>query len=195
LLLLAAGLEQPHRGKVTLDGREPRDLSAGERRRMIALMSPRSPILAGSLRRALTMGSSRRCPDAEIAARACAFGLGDLLQRLGGLDGTLAEGGRNLSAGEARRVLLTRAALSGARLLLLDEPDDALDADGADLVEAFVRAADATVLLVTHGLALARRMDLLWFVDQGRVIEAGKPDVLLRGDGPTARHFKPRSAA
>ena len=195
LLRLAAGLAQAASGAVTLNGREPSGLNAGERRRMIALMTPRSPILAGSFRRALTMGSSRRPTDAEITARAQAFGLGHALQRLGGLNGSLAEGGRNLSSGEARRVLLTRLALSGARLLLLDEPDDSLDGSGADLVEDLVRSADATALVVTHSLRLARRMDVLWFVDQGRVVEAGSPDVLLRGDGPTARHFKPRSAA
>ncbi len=195
LLRLAAGLEQAERGVVTLDGHEPRDLDAGERRRTIALMSMRSPILAGSLRRALTMGASQRRGDADIAMQAQAFGLGDVLRRLGGLDGTLAEGGRNLSAGEARRVLLTRVALSGAKLLLLDEPDDTLDADGVQLVAALLRDSDATVLVATHGLALARRMDRLWLVDQGRVVEAGAPDALLRGDGPTARHFRPRSAA
>lgn len=195
LLRLAAGLEQAADGKVTLNGREPSDLNAAERRRCIALMTPRSPILAGTFRRALTMGSSRNPSDADITAQAQAFGLGDVLRRLGGLDGSLAEGGRNLSSGEARRVLLTRVALSGAKLLLLDEPDDTLDTDGADLVEGFVRSADATALIVTHNLALARRMDMLWFIDQGKLVEAGSPDVLLDGDGPTARHFKPRSAA
>lgn len=195
LLRLAAGLEQASRGTVTLNGRKPSDLDAKERRRMIALMSPRSPILAGSLRRALIMGSSRRHADADITARAQAVGLHEVLQRLGGLDGTLAEGGRNLSSGEARRVLLARVALSGAKLLLLDEPDDTLDTDGSDLVETFVRSADATALVVTHSLALARRMDVLWFLDKGKVVEAGSADVLLSGDGPTARHFKPRSAA
>lgn len=195
LLRLAAGLEQATSGEVTIGGRAAGELNAIERRRMIALMGPRSPILAGSLRRALTMGSSRRPPDTDIAAQAQAFGLGDVLQRLGGLDGTLAEGARNLSSGEARRVLLTRVALSGARLLLLDEPDDALDSDAADVVADLILSTDATALVVTHDLALARRMDVLWFIDHGRVVEVGVPDVLLSGTGATARHFRPRTAA
>lgn len=195
LLRLAAGLEAGPPGHVRLDGTDPRDLDAPERRRSIALMSLRSPILAGSLRRALTMGAAQRRSDAEILAQAEAFGLGGLLQRLGGLDGLLSEGGRNLSAGEARRLLLTRVALSGARLLLLDEPEDALDAEGVELVAGFLRATPATVLVATHGLALARRMDSLWFVQQGRVVEAGATAALLRGDGPSARHFRPRAAA
>jgi ABC-type multidrug transport system fused ATPase/permease subunit len=195
LLRLAAGLEAGPPGRVRLDGTDPRDLAAPERRRSIALMSLRSPILAGSLRRALTMGAAQQRSDAEILAQAQAFGLGGVLQRLGGLDGLLSEGGRNLSAGEARRLLLTRVALSGARLLLLDEPEDALDAEGVELLAGFLHATPATVLVATHGLALARRMDSLWFVQQGRVVEAGATTALLRGDGPSARHFRPRAAA
>ena len=162
---------------------------------MIALVGTRSPILAGSLRRALTMGASKLPDDAAILAQAEAFGLSDVLTRLGGLDGKVAEAGRNLSAGEARRVLLTRAALSASRLMLLDEPDDALDADGPDLVERLVQQVDATTLIITHNVALARRMDQLWFMEGGRVLEAGPPAELLAGQGPTARFFAPRSAA
>lgn len=195
LLGLAAGLEQPCAGQVLLGGIDPAGLTAGERRRMIVLVGTRSPILAGSLRRALAMGGGHRPDDAEIVTTAAAFGLQHVLERLGGLDGRLAEGGRNLSAGEARRVLLARAALCAPRLMLLDEPDDALDVDGPALVERLLRRTDATVLMVTHNLELARRMDQIWYVEGGQVVEAGQPELLLNGQGPTARFAAPRSAA
>jgi ABC-type multidrug transport system fused ATPase/permease subunit len=191
LLSLAAGLEQPLKGEVTFGGRAPSSLSAAERRRTIARVGARSPILAGSLRRALTMGTSNQPDDTAILAHAKAFGLKEVIARLGGLDGKLTEGARNLSAGEARRVLLARAALSAPRLMLLDEPDDALGADGPALVERLVRQSDATTLVTTHNLALARRMDLLWFIKHGRILEAGAPAELLVGGGPTERFFTP----
>lgn len=195
LLRLAAGLEQQPQVRVMLNGVDPTALDARQRRRMLALVSARSPMLAGSLRRGLTMGSAPVPADDVIRARALAFGLGGLLQRLGGLDGQIAEGGRNLSSGEARRVLLTRAALSGAKLLLLDEPDDALDADGSDTVARFLHGAEATALVVTHSAALARQFDLIWYVEDGLVVETGPPAALLQGDGLVARHFRPRSVA
>ena len=71
------------------------------------------------------MGIDGERDDEAITACAESFGLGSVIQRLGGLSGKVAAGGRNLSAGEVRRVLLTRAALSNASLMLLDEPDDA----------------------------------------------------------------------
>jgi ABC-type multidrug transport system fused ATPase/permease subunit len=179
LLGLAAGLEQPRDGAVTIGQRPAAGLTALERRRLVALVGTRSPILAGSLRRALTMGGAQRPDDAEILAEAGRFGLDHVIERLGGLDGRVAEGGRNLSAGEARRILLTRAALARPRLMLLDEPDDALDADGPALVEQLVRGGGATVLMVTHNPELARRMDLAWCVEDGRIIDSGPPDVVL----------------
>ncbi len=195
LLALAAGLEQPLTGRVLLANRDPSGLAAAERRRAIALSGKRSPILAGSLRRALTMGSAPIPGDAEILAEADAFGLSSVVERLGGLDGRLAEAGRNLSAGETRRVLLVRAALSRARLLLLDEPDDALDVEGPDLVARLLGKREATALIITHNLAIARRMDQLWYLEQGRLLEAGPPAALLSGAGPTERFFAPRFAA
>ena len=76
-----------------------------------------------------------------------------------------------------------------------DAADDALDADGPALVERLVRESGATTLLVTHDGGLAARMDMLWFVEDGRLVEAGPPAELLAGDGPTARHFARRTAA
>ncbi len=195
LLALAAGLEQPAAGRVTLEGRDPSSLDEAERRAMIALVGKRSPILAGSLRRGLSMGTSPVPEDAEILKEAEAFGLGAVVERLGGLNGRLAEAGRNLSAGETRRVLLVRAALSRARLLLLDEPDDALDVDGPALVERLLSKRETTTLIITHNLAIARRMDQLWFLEKGRLLEAGTPAALLSAGGPTERFFTPRFAA
>ena len=118
-----------------------------------------------------------------------------MIARLGGLDGRIAEAGRSLSTGEARRVLLTRTALSAPTLLLLDEPDDALDADGPALIARLLRETRATTLLVTHNIDLARRLDELWFVADGRIVEAGPPDALLAGDGPTAHFYRRPIAA
>jgi ABC-type multidrug transport system fused ATPase/permease subunit len=71
----------------------------------------------------------------------------------------------------------------------------AADRDGADLVQTLLRSTDATALVVTHNVALARRMDVLWLVEHGKVVEAGGPELLLAGQGPTARHFRPRTVA
>ncbi|WP_026481162.1 ABC transporter ATP-binding protein [Ahrensia sp. 13_GOM-1096m] len=195
LLKLAAGLDAPDLGKVRLGDRSPISLNSNVRKRMIGYVSMRTPILAGSLRRALTMGIAEMPCDTRIKIMAETFGLGEVLERLGGLDGKVAELGGNLSSGEIRRVMLTRAALSEAHLLLLDEPDDALDAEGPQLLLKLINSTDATTLLITHNKAIARSMDEIWFIENGQLVEQGLPDEVLSGSGPIAAFFTPRSAA
>lgn len=195
LLKLAAGLEAPDSGQVLLGDRSPISLGSGDRKRMIDYMSMRTPILSGSFRRALTMGIAQTPEDVEIEAMAEAYGLGQVLERVGGLNGKIAEWGTNLSSGEIRRVMLTRAALSGAHLILLDEPDDALDSEGPQLLLKLLSGSEATTLLITHNQAVARKMDQIWFLVDGKLVDCGTPRELFDRPGPVANFFTPRSAA
>lgn len=190
LLHLAAGLEDCGKGKVRLGDWPLSHLSASARRRAISLVSSRAPILAGSLRRALTMGLGNRPDDAEILRTAEVFGLKAVIDRIGGLEGTLSEGGRNLSIGEARRVVLTRAALSKAGLLLLDEPEAGLDSSGEAQVADLLRNSEATVLVATHSASIAAQMDRIWYLEDGRLVETGNPEELMGADRPTGRFLR-----
>lgn len=159
ILALAAGLEVPETGSIKLNGHAIVELSAGSRRKTIAYVGPRSPILKGSLRRVLSLGSFPRPDDAAIERLAIEFGLKPVLERLDGLGGTVSEGGKNLSSGEARKVQLVRAALAQPKLLLLDEPEDALDGEGRASVQRLIANTKATVLIVTHDQTLASTAD------------------------------------
>ncbi len=177
LLSLIAGLNAPDSGRITLDGKPLRA-------RQVCYLGPHSPILRGSLRRAFTMGVTRRPADEEIVRRAEKFGLAPLLDRLGGLEGQVAEAGRNLSAGEKRRLHLVRASLSQARVLLLDEPEEALDPQGRRLVSDLIKEGSATTVFVTHDLALARAADEIWFLADGEVQAVGTLEAALSASGP-----------
>lgn len=160
LLMLIAGLDNPLHGRITLDGKPILP-------KQICYIGARSPLLRGSLRRAFTLGVRKRPTDEEILSAATAFGLGPLLARLGGLEGRIAEAGRNLSSGEVRRILLVRATLSEAPILLLDEPDDALDHEGRLLVANLIAQTDSTVLFVSHDPGLTRKAEQIWHIDNG----------------------------
>jgi ABC-type bacteriocin/lantibiotic exporter with double-glycine peptidase domain len=193
LLTLSAGLENAVSGYVSIGGVDIRALSKTERSSLISYLGPRSPILQGSLRRALTLGIHPRPNDTIIKTAALDFGLGSVLDRLGGIGGKLSEAGKNLSSGEARRVHLVRIWLAQPLLLLLDEPDDALDVAGRKLVAKLIRDTQATTLLVTHDLSLARQMDRMWFIDTGILHESGSPEILLSGRGKTAEFYNKQS--
>jgi ABC-type transport system involved in cytochrome bd biosynthesis fused ATPase/permease subunit len=194
-LAVAAGLEPVDRGGVQFDGIDLAHLPHPQRRRTIAFVGPRSPILQGSLRRALTLGVKPRPADAAIERAARAYGLGDVLDRLGGLGGRVAEAGRSLSSGEARRVHLVRAFLANPGLLLLDEPDDVLDADGAQALRRLLQDSSATSLIVTRDASLARSADIVWYIETGQLLAVGTPDELIEHDGHVARSFRQRHVA
>lgn len=120
------GLEAPPTGAIRLSGIEVSDLSRGTLRREVQRIGTTPEILQGSLRRALVMGCDVRPDDPTLTQLAQIAGLGALLDRIGGLDGTVLEGGKNLATAERLAISLVRMNLSRPRLVLLgpDVDDD-----------------------------------------------------------------------
>lgn len=92
-----------------------------------------------------------------------------------------------LSGGQAQRVAIARALAMAPRVLLFDEATSALDPELVGEVLAVIRdlaSEGRTLLVVTHELAFARDVaDTLYFFDKGRVLESGKPEVLMENPG------------
>lgn len=139
LLATLAGDERPDAGAVRLhgDGSPPRTVFLGER----------SPILRGSLRRALAFGIDPRPDDATIEARAGEVGLDRVIERIGGLGGRIGEDGRDLSERERLRVLVVRALLARAPFLVVDLPALWYDRPAAEAIAALIKAVRPTVFL------------------------------------------------
>lgn len=137
------GLEAPSAGRILLSGIDLQDLSRGSLRRGIGEVSCAPEILQGSLRRALTMGCSDRPACSVLAALARQEGLGPLLDRLGGLDGTVREGGRNLTRGERLGISLLRLHLTRPRLILVRAE---ADLHGLKRIARYRKRRKATVL-------------------------------------------------
>jgi len=170
LIKLIAGMERPSRGRILLDQLSHMKWARIFKKRIVYIGTG-SPILRGSLRKALTMGAHPRPDDTMIESVARHFGLGSVLTRLGGLDGRIAENGGNLSTGELKRVLLTRAALTPADLLLLDDLDLTLDDSGIKLMEELIHKNDATVLVVSRNNQLLSSIETIWTLEDGELVE------------------------
>ena len=166
LLSLVAGLETPDAGTIGFGGEDVWPL--------IAYVGPYSPILQGSLRRALTLGLSPRPDDETVRAAASRFGLDPVIDRLGGLGGRIGEDGRTLSDGERLRVKIVRAALAEADLLIIDAPGLAADETLARAVAEMVRRSPATVLMATAPGAFDEAADRQFILREGETQELGK---------------------
>lgn len=91
--------------------------------------------------------------------------------------------------------MLVRAALSGSQVLLLDEPDDTLDIEGAGLVKQLLDGTSATTILITHNTEIARLMDLVLFVIDGQIVQSGLPEEVFGSKGPAQDFFGRLNAA
>ena len=114
--------------------------------------------------------------SADDVARALrAAGAEELVAALpDGARTTVGDGGRRLSAGQARRIALARAFLDDAPLVVLDEPTAHLDPESAAAIEAAIArlAVGRTMLLVTHRAELAARCDDVVALSDARVVAA-----------------------
>ncbi|MGE0785370.1 MAG: ATP-binding cassette domain-containing protein [Sandaracinaceae bacterium] len=152
LLRTLAALEDPLAGEVTLDGRTAREHGYPEWRRQVVYVSQRpellSPTVAEALARPFTYRTARTAFREDVAREAlAAVGLADRW------DAACA----TLSAGEAQRVALVRAALIEPRVLLLDEPTSALDGARTEAIEAWLAELGAAIVLVTHDAEQRKR--------------------------------------
>ncbi|OBK27199.1 thiol reductant ABC exporter subunit CydC [Mycobacterium asiaticum] len=159
LLMTLAGLLPPVHGVLTLDGVDLRRLPEPELHSAITFFAEDAHLFATTVRDNLLVARGD-CEDDELTAALAAVGLGGWLAGLSeGLSTVLAGGAQAVSAGQRRRLLLARAVLSPASILLLDEPTEHLDATDADRVlrellvpGAALIPATKTVVVATHHL-------------------------------------------
>lgn len=162
LLSLVAGLVSPRSGKITVCGAPLTTENADSWRAKIALVGQSPHMLNGSLASNLAL-SSPQASRQDVMAALTTAAAGDVVARLPrGLQERLGENGAGVSGGEARRLMIARAVLSNAALIIADEPTADLDAETAAIItDALIRAASegATLLVATHDPRLASRMD------------------------------------
>lgn len=163
LIALIGGLEMPESGAVLLDGGLLEAASADAWRAQVAWVPQTAQFLDGPLREGLVLGATGRPTEEDITTALQLAAADEVVARLPkGLDTVLGEMGGGVSGGEARRLMLARAALSGRPVVLADEPTADLDPEtAAEVIMALLslKAQGATLIVATHDAALAGAMD------------------------------------
>jgi ATP-binding cassette, subfamily B, bacterial len=176
-------------GAIRFNGQDIRQLSLHDLRNNIAIVPQDSVIFSANALENIRYGRPN-ASDNEVMAAAKSAQVEEFISRLpDGYQTFLGERGTRLSGGQRQRIAIARAILKNAPLLLLDEATSALDAESEILVQEGLDAAmqGRTTLIIAHRLATVKKVNRIIVLDQGRIVEIGSPDDLLKQSGLYAK--------
>ena len=168
-------------GRVTIDGRDVRDLDQTALRRQIGIVLQESILFSGSIRENITYGRPD-APEEEIEAAARAAQAHDFITQFpDGYDTRLGQRGVDLSGGQKQRVAIARALITRPKVLILDDSTSAVDfATEAHIHRALDEwAAGSTRFLVAQRISTVLKADKILLLDNGRLVAEGTHRDLL----------------
>ena len=197
LMALLLRLADPATGRVEIDGADIRTFTVDSLRGNIALATQENVLFSDTVLENIRYAAPGASRAAAIAAAqvACADEFVSALPK--GYDTPLGERATKLSSGQRQRLVIARAVIKDAPILILDEPTAALDAETElkvlDNLKAWGR--DRCVFLVTHRLSTVRRADRVAYLRDGRILAIGDHDELMAEDGAYAEFVNAETQA
>jgi subfamily B ATP-binding cassette protein MsbA len=189
ILNLIPRFYDPTEGRVTIDGRDVRDVSLASLREQIALVT-QEPFLFDDTVRANISYARPGASQTEVETAAKAAAAHEFIMALpDGYDTAVGEAGARLSGGQRQRIAVARAFLKDAPILLLDEATSALDTESEAQVQEALRRlmAGRTTILIAHRLSTVIGADRIYVIDKGRIVETGDHAGLMKKHGLYAR--------
>ena len=188
LCRLLTGVVTPDAGAVRLDGAQFAHYAQSTLSRHVGYLPQEAMLFAGTVAENI----ARMAPAVEgmdVVRAAQLAGVHEMILRLPqGYETRLQDGGAPLSGGQRQRIGLARALYGEPRLVVLDEPNANLDAEGEALLMAALdrlKEARATTIMVTHRPQALRRADRVLVLDQGTAVRLGPRDTIIQAlSGP-----------
>lgn len=180
-----------------MDGKNIKEYDIQELRKQIAIVLQDNVLFSGTVYENIAYGRPGATLEEAIEAAKTANAHEFVSKWEKGYDTVLGERGMRLSGGQKQRLAIARAVLKNPRILILDEATSALDAESESLVtEALNRLMKGrTTFVIAHRLATVVRADLILVLDEGRVVESGSHEELMRRGGLYRQLYEKQLAA
>ena len=185
LMSLLLRLADPDRGRITIDGIDIRGVTVDSLRSRVAIATQENILFSDTVMENIRYAVPEASPEtvADAARVACADGFIERLSQA--YETPLGERATKLSSGQRQRIVIARAVVKDAPILILDEPTAALDAETELRVLASLKrwGEDRCIFLITHRLSTIRQADQVVYLRGGRVLARGTHDDLIASAG------------
>jgi ATP-binding cassette subfamily C protein len=182
LFRLLLGFETPGVGAIYYDGQDLSTLDIRAVRRQLGVVLQSSRAQNQSILRNIIGSKPLTIEDAWEAARMA--GLDDDIKNMPmGMHTHISDGGGNISGGQRQRLMIARAIVGRPRILLFDEATSALDNENQALVSSSLSSLQATRIVIAHRLSTIQKADQIFVLNEGRIVESGNYEELMRGAG------------
>jgi ATP-binding cassette subfamily C protein len=190
LVQVLLGLYPPDSGTVNFDGVPMTEIGMEVVRSHVATVLQHPALFNDTVRTNLTLG--RELTDEQLWQALQVAQLADTVRELpNGLDTIVGRQGVRLSGGQRQRLAIARMVLSAPQVVILDEATSALDAETEARLHEALRGflKNRTTLIIAHRLSAVKQADRAYVFDGGQIIEEGKHDELIKGDGLYSRLY------
>ena len=182
---LTARFYDPQEGSITIDGYDLRKVSLKSLRSQMGIVLQDPFLFTGSIRENIAYGRPEAA-EQEIIEAAKAVGAHDFITNFSkGYDTNVGERGIRLSMGQRQLISFARALLADPRILILDEATSSVDAYTELLIQNAMKKLleKRTTLIIAHRLSTVRSADKIIVVDDGKIVDTGTHDELMKREG------------
>ncbi len=192
ILNLVLRLYDVQGGCVKVSGQDIRDVTMESLRACFALVSQEVAIFDDTIKANIRYGSEHASDEDVYNAAKAAYAHDFILSLPQGYDTMVGENGTRLSGGQRQRLSIARAMLRDAPILLLDEATSALDSESERAVQSALNELQKgrTTIAIAHRLSTISNADIIYVMENGRVVETGSHDVLLQKGGLYSRLWR-----
>jgi ABC-type bacteriocin/lantibiotic exporter with double-glycine peptidase domain len=186
LMRILLGFEQPENGAIYYDGKELSKLDVRSVRRNIGVVMQNGNIMSGDIYSNISASAPNLTMEKAWEAAEAAGIADDIRDMPMGMHTYLPEGGRGISGGQKQRLLIARAVAPNPKILFLDEATSALDNLTQKHVSEALSEFKSTRLVIAHRLSTIIQCDRIIMLEEGKIIEDGSYDELIKKDGKFA---------